>query len=404
MAKTHSRLILTAMLTLLPGLVLGAPAKSAGGENKGSLTATSEWRARMRTLLGNVVELFPLALDEKKFTDPGNREKIKGLLSELTRTTKDLETHTKKSQAKAGLDPALAYSAGVLNEDLEIASSLFAAGRSDQARIFLRHSLSQCLGCHTQTNEGNHYAFDVFQNSLAKVDPKSKLLALAATRQFDQALKEFETIIAAPKSGEQPELSAIETEQVSRLALSIAVRVKEDPRAAASVIEKIAIAPSASPGFKKTVEAWRSSVAAWEKEKATAKSLEAARKLIAKAEGEREKGFGAGDVDYLRASAILHESLRTDGDPKLQAQTYSELASVYDNLSGFVFWDLSERYLEACIRKSPHSPLAKGCFDRYKEDLFVGYTGSSGTDVPALIQKHLAELKRLAEPKGLRNE
>jgi hypothetical protein len=60
---------------------------------------------------------------------------------------------------------------------------------------------------------------------------------------------------------------------------------------------------------------------------------------------------------------------------------------------------MHELYYEACVRELPHSSLAKRCYERYEQSVYVGYTGSGGTNIPDELQVILSELKKLASVK-----
>ncbi len=420
----HQRIFIVLCLLVLSGwalkLLASEPKTPASSDSSVTVTTTEEWRTRMRKMLDSSLDLFPYALNDVEFKNPKNQEAIKKLITSLAEGASGLEEHARRGQSSTGpsVDPVLSFSAGVLKEELEIAKSVLEAGHPEQAQAFVTRSLSQCLGCHTQTSAGTQYVQNMFNKRLDKLDSRSRFFALAATRQFDPALNAFKEAIAfAPSSGETNELSSLNhfaIERISRIALALGVRVKQDPKLTLQVVETLANAPGLYPYFKKTVEAWRASANLWVLENSAETSkdrpstdqemFESARKLISRAQQNRSKGNGAGDVDFLRATSLMHELLRKYPDSSLQARTYMELATVYDTLQGFAFWDLSDQYLEACIRKTPHSDLALKCYSRYKDSLFLGYTGSSGTHIPSSVRKHLEKMENLATPETLRIE
>ncbi len=420
------RILIMVLLVILGSWAYKALATNTNSTNTNStdtnskvptpVTSNEEWRSRMRLMLNSAVDLFPLAMDETSFSLPSNQDKIKDLLQDLLTSAADLEKHSMNGQSKAGpsVDPALSYSAGALKEELEIATAIVNEGHPDRAQPFVMRSLSQCLGCHIQTHAGNQYVHNFFNRKLDTFSPRSRFFALAATRQFDAALEELEKSLppgTSSKTSNTTTLSndSLAAERVARIALSIAIRVKEDPRLTLKTIDKILKARELSPNFRETVGAWRRSTLAWNIEpKKTPKSdtslFDSSKQLIAQAGKDQKKSNGGGDVDFLRATTQLHDLLRLFPKSTLQAATFLELATIYESLPGFAFWDLSERYLEACVRKTPHSDLAMTCYDRYKDSLYIGYTGSSGTNVPASVRKHLADLKLLATPDQLRNK
>ncbi|MDO9181111.1 MAG: hypothetical protein Q7U04_01820, partial [Bacteriovorax sp.] len=59
------------------------------------------------------------------------------------------------------------------------------------------------------------------------------------------------------------------------------------------------------------------------------------------------------------------------------------------------FFSLGDLYLKDCIRKYPASPYAKKCYQEYSDSIEAGYSGSSGTDIPASERRELLKLKSL---------
>jgi hypothetical protein len=48
----------------------------------------------------------------------------------------------------------------------------------------------------------------------------------------------------------------------------------------------------------------------------------------------------------------------------------------------------------------PREAIAKKCFKEYEEETILGYTGSSGTNVPGEVRRDLNSLKKLIETGG----
>jgi hypothetical protein len=104
------------------------------------------------------------------------------------------------------------------------------------------------------------------------------------------------------------------------------------------------------------------------------------------------------DIEYLRASAVLHDVLRSESQPERQSKALLLSGRCYEVLSDIGLWSLHEMYYEACIRNTPHSNIAKQCYLRYENSVFSGYAGSGGVDVPPDVMLHIKELVGLAEP------
>lgn len=67
---------------------------------------------------------------------------------------------------------------------------------------------------------------------------------------------------------------------------------------------------------------------------------------------------------------------------------------IIENHSNQIYlYSLGDLYLKECILRYPKTKIAKKCFDVYKESITLGFTGSSGINVPKGIQMELNQLK-----------
>ncbi|NDD04385.1 MAG: hypothetical protein EB078_05730, partial [Proteobacteria bacterium] len=106
-----------------------------------------------------------------------------------------------------------------------------------------------------------------------------------------------------------------------------------------------------------------------------------------------------GDISYLRASNYLHAALDDNPGSKLRVEALYLLGVAYSALQDPTVWDLDRLYFESCIREAPQTDLAKKCYRRYSDKIYMGYTGSAGTFIPEDEVKRLEELRKLAEGK-----
>jgi hypothetical protein len=103
----------------------------------------------------------------------------------------------------------------------------------------------------------------------------------------------------------------------------------------------------------------------------------------------------AGDVEYLRATALLHQALKNHLNKSKEAETLYLLGRAYEVLDDLGSWNLHESYYEVCVRKAPRTAWAKSCFTRLEASIYQGYSGSSGTHLPAHERERLKELKQM---------
>jgi hypothetical protein len=62
--------------------------------------------------------------------------------------------------------------------------------------------------------------------------------------------------------------------------------------------------------------------------------------------------------------------------------------------------DLNEALFPACIQLVPGTKLSQDCFSLYQEMIYVGFSGSSGTNIPVTVRQQLQELEQAIEKKA----
>jgi hypothetical protein len=101
-------------------------------------------------------------------------------------------------------------------------------------------------------------------------------------------------------------------------------------------------------------------------------------------------------VQYMRATAALHDFLASAPPATEAARAFSLLAVSYRRLRDLDVWSLSRLYEEACIRSAPNTDVARACFARYVDEVRVDEVGNSGDDVPRDVAAHVEALRALA--------
>jgi hypothetical protein len=268
--------------------------------------------------------------------------------------------------------------------------------------------------CHTQTANGPELKLDQFKAQFAALSADDRFTALTATRQFDEALTLFATMVEESKTGKgTPNGAANSAAQAAmfdrnaRVAMAVLVRVKKDPARALSLIDKMTASEVGTTVLRNDLKGWKRDLLTWQSEKAKGgeKEMGSDQALFNEASRLKKSALQAeaplvnatsSSIAYLRASALLHDLLLQYPKSHLRPQSYLMLASIYESLPGFSIWDLSDEYLGACIQENPHSEMGEKCFQQYNESLIGGYTGSSGTHIPAAVQRHLSKMHDLA--------
>lgn len=367
-----------------------APTISTSAES-----ARPEWSAKMQDLSQALNKLLPLMSDTKAFNDPTNEVAIRDAASRLKKLS-----HQVRASEKPAADPAYESIARMLDEDLARAVSALATGNRDYARLTIRESIGYCIQCHTQTASGPNFPKLELSFDPSALSPLGRGDFFAATRQFDRALSAYQEGV---KDSAYAKRDVFGWERAVKSALAIAVRYKQNPSEAQQIARAVQTNKSAPDSLKVAAKSWSNSIAEWSKQAAAKKqepALPLAQKLIDQADS-RQDISDPQDVPYLRASALLHQWLSDNpakpGQSNLERAKALWLAGRAAEASRELnFWTLHERYYELCIDDAPKTETAKSCYKLLSDSVITGYTGSSGTNLPADEARRLARLKAKA--------
>lgn len=396
MRKSNRNLILGLVCLIVPSIWLAA--ESAGQ------VATPTWKARMRSMLGDVAVLFPLVFEDAKFNDPANQKNIRAAVDSLAKHSAELKSHASHFDREKGLkiDPSFPFIAESFENEIKLTQlslGLEERGRL-QAKNYLRAALSKCVMCHSQSANGPELKMSQFHAIFAGLSRSDRFMALAVTRQFDEALDEY-SAIAKDAKVTKPDGDAFDRN--TRGAVTMAVRVKRDPGVLLKIIDAAMSSGAGTAMLAADLKTWKKSALQWQGEREAERKtdealLQNASRLIELGRTEVSKldANSSADILLLRASADLHDLLSNYPSSKLRAESYLQLATVYESLPGFSIWDLADEYLGACVEENPHSAVGEKCYQRYAENITLGYTGSAGTHVPKAVQDNLTRLKKRA--------
>lgn len=366
------------------------PSQPPTQENEVVKAHPDSWQGKMALLGDKLSSLLPYLSDSKKFASPENDKEIKSQLKEIVTISRQLNSDSEMMK----MDPSMRLINAQFEEEIIRGLNTFDLGLKDYARFTLKNSTSYCIQCHTRTNLGPAFSGKKLNESLKKMSPIEKGEFLTATRNFDDAMKEFESILTS-----SPDKASFGLwERATRNSLAIAVKYKQDPDLALKVVNQIENAKSAPKYLADYAHFWKESLAQWKKEKAIAPNnfksqVKLAQTLVSKGQKKQALNRHAGDIEFLRASAILHRSLGDATTAIQKAEVYWLLGQSYDSLTDLDFWQMTEAFYERCIDAAPKTATAKKCFERYEDQVTLGYTGTAGTDIPAEIQERLKAYK-----------
>lgn len=374
-------------VTALLGAAPGGPA--AAGAGVSSRTKHAPPRAVVSQGLRSVSTLAPWLSSPVAFRAAKNRAAIGRSLDVLSHLQHPF--FREPGSSSTGVGELFARQAARAESD-------FAAGHTESARFRVQALTQLCLGCHLR--EPSRDFVDA-----ARVVEALHLTALqraqyyATTRQFDLALGVWATELARPVKLEAEQFEQLEA---LRLALRVAVRVKDSAPLAQQLIGP-QLKRAGLPGFAvRELETWQSAAVAWEaehfvlSERTPAALVSRAASLVAATGAATHTGaMPQHFVSMLRAASYLDEAMRQDPEGPGRGQALYLLGVVHASISESPLWQLEWMYFEACIRENAGTPLAKTCGERLKDRTW--FIWRTGADMPASTQGALKELLVLAK-------
>jgi hypothetical protein len=346
----------------------------------------------MRSNLGALIALQPMLASPAQFRDPKNYDAILGSLTVLSRVK-----HRFPNGPNA---PPAASIALLFDEAVERARADFVQGRSDSARLRAHGLTALCMGCHARQVAQADYALAGRAEEGTALSPLERAQFFAATRQFDAALALWGDALSTPG---KTDADAFKQSQALRAAMSVAVRVKDDPKTTVALLRTQWEREDLPPYLAHAIAPWLRDAQAWDhegfvaSEKTADQLFERARALVEQS-GAKDTLFPReGDrVLLLRATAYLSLSLERAPKASWRGEALYLLGLATAAVQDPELWELDGLYLEACVRENPHSALAQRCVDRYAERTLFEFTGSGGTRVPDEIAARLEQLRGLA--------
>lgn len=362
-----------------------------------------KWNQKMQELSKTFSDLIPELADSKPITPASQKHLEKGAqkLLDLVHTI-NMGPDTKGNPLPPELDPTLGFISNLFEREVKQAYRALQSGHTAYAKNVLRTMTGFCIACHTRHDKGPDFPSFDLNSKTAALSQMQKAELLAATRQFDAALSEFEGIISDKNlANTRP----FEWGRAVRNALTISIRVKKDPDRTLTIIDRIP-ALTDPPGFyAQNIPVWRQSILQWKAEQEKRINTEEglfveATRLNKEAKDVQQFPLDhSADVLYLRTSAVVHELLARYPSGQRTSEALLMAGAAYDLLENRLTSRLPDLYYESCIRNSPHSPIAEKCYQRFEQNMLFGYSGSAGTFLPNEVQELMKELQALSRIK-----
>lgn len=371
---------------LQSSLSLGADTAADDKEKIQVKTAMNKIYAALKSVL-------PFSLEPNGFARSGNQRQIDQSLKVLAQEAKWVRKHGKME------DEGFMMISESLASDATNAYNHFEHRRYPESQFLIRHITENCVSCHSRLPSdkdaapSRNFMTDI---NLDKVPLEQKAMLLVATRQFDEGLNTYEQLFKDPK------FYASQTVTLNPFLdyLTVSLRVKTDMERPRKVIEGVIKEQRLPSIIRHDMEGWAQALKDLQKSDIKGKDdLEKARFVMER--GKQLMDYPtdrAGVVHYLYASSLLNQFLASKPTDKLKvAEAYYLLGST-ELLVGRSYWlSQADRFLEASIRTAPQLPTARKAYALLEENITLGYTGSSGTRIPADVAAKLKELSDLID-------
>lgn len=356
-----------------------------------------QWSGKMLELSQVLSSLYPYVWSREEFYSEKNFTQIETKVKHLADLAHNVNTKSLAESPDA--DPAIQFLARDFDADISRAYDAFRTGSKEYSRQLLGSATNHCISCHSRNQVGPQFDSLSLSFDFEKLNPFVRAEAYMATRQFKKAADEF-LYISTRK--DLIEKYPFEIEKALKRGLSIHIRVFNDVDGAQNLVQNFLKIKDLPLFLEKQAQLWKVDLQSWKNEGKTtfwrqSNYIKKIDILLGDADHRGERGdFDSSFINYMRASAIGHLYLsKYKGDPSA-ADIMFKLGIIYESLEDLGYWTLSDNYFSRCIREKPHSPIAVRCLYRYEQNVYLGYTGSGGTNLPADVRAQLRELRELA--------
>jgi hypothetical protein len=384
-------------MTLLIPAMAGLISEQVSAAAKGDPASTSSAppiREEMGGLFVALSDILPLVLNKAAFEDPRYAREILSLMNRMQDLSGKMVSSTKKF---ADHDPSIPFIAQRFDRDIQMAIDMWKAGDRIVPRRLMRNVTDYCISCHTRTSKGLHLS-DVIQSQRFKaMPPLAKAEYLAATRQYSDALKQYEHVLVdKPLAKSDPEA----WDMALRKMLAISVRVEKNPSLTTELLSRIQESPESIPlSMRVDLARWRQSAKAWTEERRPPRMndkerFELAKRLVTEGEAIRKTNAGGALIEYMRASAILHDLLGRSRGGEQEQQILWLAGQSAEYLRDLNLWTLQDTYYEGCIRKGKDKSLQSKCLLALEGSMLNSYGATSRAGLPDYAKRHLDELAK----------
>ena len=200
-------------------LALTATAADAGAE-----------KISMRDAFEALVRLQGVASSPAALRDPKNAPTVSADLKKLASLPHLFPADTKSQE------PATAALAALFTRYIEETRQRFDARETDAVALRVRTLTGLCFSCHTRERAPVDFADTQKRLDALGLTGLPRAQLLAATRQFDEALVEYQLLLDQPPKNER---GMLEYTRALQDTMAVLVRVKDDAPATLALLDKL---------------------------------------------------------------------------------------------------------------------------------------------------------------------
>jgi len=351
-------------------------------------------RATMQRVFDALSELLPLSLDATRFEAPESQPEIARQIAVLAAATRSIEQHGEQR------DPDFRFLSRSLAEDVEEILQRYNWDRLEEARFFILEATRNCVACHSRLPAAREFPLGarlLSRIDLEAISPHERGQLFVATRQFDRALTNWETLFRSSELSP----SQLHIGGYLRDYLTVAIRVQRDLPRARKTLEALAAAPDMPRYLELRMQRWISDLRKFETEPEAGTDLARARALVNRTPPESgvPDDIALTVTDLLASSLLLSyiDSARQPGrDDKDLAEAFYLLGIVEARGVDSYWVPQAEFHLEAAIRLDPKSQIARRAYELLEQSVSIGYGGTSAEILPVDLWAKLNELRALS--------
>ena len=323
---------------------------------------------------------------------------------ELLEISTDIETLVKLfEQAKPHFrmrSTAYQISFDVIETHLKSTYINLKNGYYNTTKPMLRELFSICASCHTQDKETRHLFGGTTREKFSS-DLHYAEFAYA-TRDYDVAL----TYLAKSLNDKTVKLTEPQLLQAFKRALTIFAQIKNQPAGGAVWLKTYSQYPGHTQFSKTTLSEWVTSLDSLSKADYQVDSppeFAQIKQLVTQILGDPDAPVNSifpskqEKVTRLWLRGLLYTYLNSNPKEEEIPQLLYWLAICDRSINYSFYFSLADLYLKECIVRYHQHPVAKSCFNEYREYITFSYSGSAGTNIPQEIRDELYRLEQMLQ-------